>query len=118
MDVLFELPNGLGTEGVRHHLAFPGMLSSVARIEETALDRDEGIVVLAARRKPMPGVRGGDDISSPFQEAISVTVDDLNRIWICDGDVVWLNADDLSQSLVCLVNGPVTATMSTLVHEP
>jgi hypothetical protein len=65
----------------------------------------------------MPGY-GWDDTSSPFQEAISVTVDDLNRIWIRDGDVVWLDANDLPQSLVCLVNGPVTATTSALVHEP
>jgi hypothetical protein len=56
--------------------------------------------------------------SSPFQEAVSVAIDDVNRIWIRDGDVVWLNADHLPQSLVCLVNGPVTAATSALVHEP
>ena len=47
-----------------------------------------------------------------------MTVDDLDCIRICNGDVVWLDSDNLSQFLVYLVNSLVAATMSALVHEP
>lgn len=44
MDVLLELTDGLHTEGVRHGLALAGMLRAVARVEETTVNGDEGIV--------------------------------------------------------------------------
>ena len=44
--VLLELADGLGAEGVGHGLALAGVLRAVAGVEETALDRDEGVVVL------------------------------------------------------------------------
>ena len=47
-----------------------------------------------------------------------MTINDLNRIWICDGYVVGLNSDNLSQLLVGFVNCPVAATMPALIHEP
>lgn len=47
VDVLLELADGFGAEGVRDHLAFASMLGSVTRVEETSSDRDKGIIVLA-----------------------------------------------------------------------
>jgi hypothetical protein len=47
VDVLLELADGLGGEGVRDDLAFAGVFDAVARVEEAALDGDEGIVILA-----------------------------------------------------------------------
>ncbi len=44
--VWLELTDALRAEGMRHYLAFAGMLCSVAGIEKTACDGDEGIVVL------------------------------------------------------------------------
>ena len=44
---MLELANGLGAEGVGHGLALAGVFRAVTSVEETALDGDEGIVVLA-----------------------------------------------------------------------
>ena len=50
MHVWLELTNALRTEGVRYNLALASMLCTVAGIEKTTLDGDEGIVVLAKAR--------------------------------------------------------------------
>ena len=44
--VRLELTNALRAEGMRHYLAFAGMFCSVAGIEKTTRDGDEGIIVL------------------------------------------------------------------------
>jgi len=41
------LPDALGAEGMRHRFSFASMFGAVARVEEAALDGDEGIVVVA-----------------------------------------------------------------------
>ena len=46
--VLLELADGLGAEGMRDGFALSGVFGAVTGIEETALDGDECIVVLAA----------------------------------------------------------------------
>lgn len=43
----FELRDALCGEGVRNGLALAGVLYSVSGVEETALNRDEGIVEVA-----------------------------------------------------------------------
>jgi hypothetical protein len=45
VDVLLELADGFRGEGVRDDLPFAGVFGAVARVEETALDADEGVVV-------------------------------------------------------------------------
>ena len=45
MDVLFELADGLGGEGVRNGLALARMLGAIPCVEEATLDGDEGVVV-------------------------------------------------------------------------
>lgn len=47
--VLLKLSNRLGAEGVGNSFSFAGMFGSITGIEETALDGDKGIVVLAGR---------------------------------------------------------------------
>lgn len=45
VDVLFELADGFGGEGVRDGFALAGVFGAVAGIEQAALDGDEGVVV-------------------------------------------------------------------------
>jgi hypothetical protein len=44
VDVGLELGDGLGGEGMRDDFAFTCMFGSVAGVEESALDGDEGVV--------------------------------------------------------------------------
>lgn len=50
MDVLLELAYALGAEGVGDRFTFAGVLCSIAGVEETSSDRDEGIVVFSIVR--------------------------------------------------------------------
>lgn len=45
VDVLFELADALGAEGVRDGLALSRMLCSIPRVEETSLNGHESIVI-------------------------------------------------------------------------
>ena len=47
MDILLELADGLGREGVADDLALASVLNAVAGVEETTADRDESVVVFA-----------------------------------------------------------------------
>lgn len=51
MDIGFELEDRLGGEGMRHDLALAAVLSTVARVEEAAADRDEGIIEFTVSRQ-------------------------------------------------------------------
>jgi len=44
VDVGLELDDGLGGEGVRDDLPLAGVVRPVARVEDAALDADEGVV--------------------------------------------------------------------------
>jgi hypothetical protein len=44
VDILFELANGLGAEGVGDSLALASVLGTVTSVEQTAADGDKGIV--------------------------------------------------------------------------
>ena len=46
-DVLFELANALGAEGVGDSLSFPRVFGAVTRVEEASLNGDEGVIVVA-----------------------------------------------------------------------
>ena len=73
--VRLELEHALLREDVRDDLALAGMLGAGARVEEAALDGDEGVVEV--------GLEG----------AVAVCVDCLEGVGVGDGDVVWGNAD-------------------------
>ena len=91
------------------------MRGSVARIEEATLDRDKGVIVLArSRSAPVEDIAG----YTPLQEAIAMPVDDLDRIWICDRDVVGLDAYDFAQLLVNVVDRFKAFAAPALGHEP
>jgi hypothetical protein len=51
VDVLLELADGFGAEGVGDDFAFAGMFGAVARVEEAALDGHEGVVVFAGGKE-------------------------------------------------------------------
>ena len=47
-----------------------------------------------------------------------MSVDDRNRIGICDRDMVWLNTDDRAKTFMGVVDGFVTTSSSALIHQP
>ena len=48
MHILFELADGLGAESVGYGFTFASMLGSISSVEETAVDRYEGVIVITA----------------------------------------------------------------------
>jgi hypothetical protein len=47
-----------------------------------------------------------------------MTVNDLNRICICDRDMVWLDSDYFPETLVRLIYSLVSPSSAALVHKP
>lgn len=85
---------------MRNSLSLSGVFCSIPGVEKTSLYANKSIVVLA------------------FQEAGTVAIDDRDSSWVCDGDVVGLDADEFAVGLVCLVYGEVASSSAALVHEP
>lgn len=50
MDVLLELADGLCGEGMSDGLALASVFGAIAGVEQTALNRNESIVVVTVRR--------------------------------------------------------------------
>ena len=46
-DILFELANALGAEGVGDSLSFTRVFGAVTGVEEASLNGDEGVIVVA-----------------------------------------------------------------------
>ena len=55
---------------------------------------------------------------APFQPAAAVAVNNRDRRMICDGDVVWLDADQLAILLVSVVDRLEASAPSALVQQP
>jgi len=99
----FELADGFRAECMRDSLALACMLGTIAGVEQTALDRDKCIIVLAG----FVSLFAATDllfVCSPLQEAIAMTIDVWNRIGIGDRDMMWLDPDQLTVLLVCLID--------------
>ena len=73
-NVRFELEDALEREDVRDDLALPGVIGPIAGIEETSVDGHERVVKIA------------------LQGSVSVSVDDLEGVWIGDRHMVWSKA--------------------------
>lgn len=104
MDVGLELGNRLDRESMRDDLALAGVLSAVARVEQTPLDTDKGIVevpkgVLVLHAIPYCAKR-----NPRFQETIAMAINGLDSIIVEDADMVWLDTHDWAKLLVQLVN--------------
>ena len=69
-NVRLKLEHALEGEDVRHDLAFPGVIGSIAGVEETSVDDDKCIIEIA------------------FQDSVSMSVDDLESIRVGDRHVV------------------------------
>jgi thioredoxin-related protein len=54
----------------------------------------------------------------PLQKPVAVTVNELDCFRICNGDVIWLDANHSSQSFMSIIDCFVTTTSPTLVHQP
>ena len=76
--VRLELEHALLREDVRDDLALAGVLGARARVEEPALDGDEGVVEVGLER------------------ARAVPVDGLERLGVGDGEVVRGEADEFA----------------------
>lgn len=105
VNVLLELADGLGAEGVRDCLTLASVFGAVASVEETTADRDEGIVevtgeVLVDLTATVPGA--GTNVR--LQETIAVSIDTLDRIVVGNGDVSRSNSHELAMLLVGLVD--------------
>lgn len=101
MDVLFELADGLGREGVRHNLALASVFGAVAGVEEAALDGNKGVVVFTVRDvSGEKGKDGGPLFDSPLQKPISMAVDGVDEGVVCYGDVIRLDSNHLAVFLV------------------
>ena len=77
-DVRLEREDGLLGEDVGHDLALARVLRARARVEEAALDGDEGVVEVGLER------------------ARAVPVDGLERLGVRDGEVVRGEADEFA----------------------
>lgn len=60
----------------------------------------------------------GKDENVPFQETITVSVDGVDGRIVCDGDMVRLYPYNFAVFLVQVVDGKISASSSTLVHQP
>jgi len=65
-----ELDDALLGEDVRNDLALAGMIVTVARVEDTAVDRDEGVVEIG------------------FQSTIAVRVDNGEGVRVGNGNMI------------------------------
>lgn len=57
-------------------------------------------------------------ITLPFHEAVTVPINDLDCLIICNADMIRLYANDLSKFLVHTVNSFIPSPMSRLPHQP
>ena len=75
-DVGLKLKDALLGEDMRDDLALASMLRPGARVEEPAVDGDEGVVEIGLER------------------AVAVCVDDLQGVGVCHRNVVWRYASE------------------------
>ena len=71
-DILFELANALGAEGVGDGLSFTRVFGAVTGIEEASLNGDEGVIVVAVESNLWSAVadqqRGTREDDQPCEE--------------------------------------------------
>ena len=53
-----------------------------------------------------------------LQKPITMTINNLNSIRVCDRDVIRLNPDDLAILFMCSIDSFIPSSMSTLPHKP
>lgn len=110
--VLLELADAFGAESVRDSLPLSCVLSSISGVEETSLDRDEGIVIVTVKDSPVSKLKLikaallGKPLETclPLQPTTRQTVDDRDSLWICHTHMIRLYPHQGSISLVCLIN--------------
>lgn len=126
VDILFELANGLHTEGMRHGLALARMFRPVARVEQSTADGDKGIIEVPTQRQLVSighfrlqlaalGARTGD---IRLEETVSVPIDHRNGRIIRNGDIPRGETDQFSILLVGFVHGEKAMALSRLQHQP
>jgi len=75
-NVRFELKDALEGEDVRDDLALPCVIGPITGVEEASVYGHERVIKVA------------------LQASVSVGVDDLEGVWVCDRHVVWSEAQE------------------------
>lgn len=123
-DVLLELGDGLGAEGVGDDLAFAGVLCSIAGAEQVASDGYKCFIEVAVEGRDRSVIRlnvGSGEVTVvdiPLGPPTGVGIDDGYSIWIGYGNMIWLDADQRPILVVGGIDGEVTSTLSGLVEKP
>jgi hypothetical protein len=104
---------------MRDGLTFASVLNAIAGIEETALDGNEGIVEITEVLSvvgflPPSSFSGNSAKDVRFQEAIPMSVDYRNCIFIRNTDMVRLYPNQLSILLVCIIHSLISLSLSCL----
>ena len=98
-------------------LAFAGVLGAVASVEETSLDGNEDIVIFAVWSQ-LSVTTWGCIIDLRFQKPISVAVDGVNGIGICDRNMIGLDSHQRAIFLVRLIYRQESFSQASLQQEP
>jgi hypothetical protein len=80
VDVLLELADGFGAEGVRDGFAFAGVLCAVAGVEEPTADGDEGVVVVAVAELGCDDTEVRATRGLPLEETVAMSVYDRDGV--------------------------------------
>jgi hypothetical protein len=119
MDVLFELADGLGGECVRNSLALAGVLSTIARVEESTADRDEGIIVVTVRMLVLTSCSSYTKCCIlPLQKPIPMRVDHRYSLSVCNGDMIWLQPDKCPILLMRIMHSEISRAFPRLQQQP
>ena len=120
MDVLLELADGLGGEGMGHCLAFASVFGSVTCVEETAFDGDKGVVVFADCTSGINSIGTilRRNAVLPFQKPIAMTVDLLDSICIRNRDMVRLYPNQFPILLMCSIHRQEPRSFPALPKKP
>lgn len=115
VDVLLELADGFGAEGVGDDLALASMFGSVTGVEETSSDRDEGVIVVTEIELESCCKKWTLELGLPLQKSIAMSIDGLNGIDVGDGDMIGLDPHHLAKLLVQFIDLEVSSASSSLI---
>jgi hypothetical protein len=125
VDILLELADRLGREGMRYGLALACVLCAVACVEEAAADGNEGVVVLSVAMLIFPnpghcsfGKGRRDRPNVRLQETIAMAIYLRNSLRICNADMVRLYPHQGTVFLMRGIDSEISSPSSTMVEQP
>ena len=119
--VLFEVANALGGESMRNCLPLAGVLCSVSGIEESSLNRHEGVVELSVSISSVLNLNYTTRCRAPnlrFQEPIAMPVDLYDCRLVRNTDMIWLDPDQLSILRMGIIDTQISLSLPSLQQQP